>query len=153
MKTYELAYIITPEITSEEAEAKARELETVVQSKEGVILKQTNPVAKTLAFPIKKRASGFFGVIEFQLEPEKLSEVKETVSKDGNIVRHMITIKELLKHRKERRTRIKPAPAFQIEQKTDAAAKEEPSFAKASEGKEKVELKDIEQKLDEILGE
>lgn len=152
MKTYELAYIITPEITSEEAEAKAREIESAIQGKEGVILKQTNPVAKTLAFPINKRASGFFGVVEFQLEPEKLNEIKETVSKDGNIVRNMITIKEPLKHRKERRTKIKPAPAFQIEQKTEA---ERPSVAKAIEDKEKekVELKDIEQKLDEILGE
>ena len=41
------------------------------------------------------------------------------------------------------------------EQKTkvEPVKEERPSFAKASEGKEKVELKDIEQSLDELLGE
>ena len=112
MKTYELTYIISPEITSEEAEAKAKEIESAIQSKEGIILKQLNPVAKTLSYPIKKRASGFFGVLEFQLEPEKLLELKEIIEKDEKIVRHMVIIKEAAesKIRKERGDpRIKPA--------------------------------------------
>jgi ribosomal protein S6 len=152
MKTYELTYIISPEITSEEAEAKAKEIESAISSKEGVILKQSNPIAKSLSYPIKKHASGFFGILEFQLEPEKLIELKEIVEKDGKIVRHMVIIKEPQKPRKERRT--KPVPAFEIDQKTEVMEKEnKPSSAKASEGREKVELKDIEQKLDELLGE
>jgi ribosomal protein S6 len=73
MKTYELSYIVSPEMTSEEAEAKAKEIESAIQSREGVILKQSNPVAKTLAYPIAKRASGFFGILEFQLEARKIA--------------------------------------------------------------------------------
>lgn len=150
MKTYELTYIVSPEITSEEAEAKAKEVESAIQSREGVILKQSNPVAKTLSYPIKKRASGFFGVLEFQLEPEKLIEIKEMLEKDGKIVRHMVIIKLPQKPRKERRS--KPAPAFEIEKKIEMepAIKEE---KQVKVQKEKVELKDIEQKLDELLGE
>ncbi len=93
MKTYELTYIISPEITLEEAEAKAKEIESAIQGKEGIILKQYNPVAKTLAFPISKRASGFFGVLEFRPEPEKLLDLKEILAKDGKIVRHIVIIK------------------------------------------------------------
>src|SRR3989344_7804590 len=96
MKTYELTYIISPEITSEEATARAREIESAVQSKEGTILSQSNPIAKSLAYPIEKRASGFVGTIEFQMESEKVPELEETISKDGNIVRHMVIIKEPL---------------------------------------------------------
>ena len=33
MKTYELTYIVSPEITSEEADAKAKEIEFVIQNK------------------------------------------------------------------------------------------------------------------------
>ena len=152
MKTYELTYIISPEITSEEADAEAKEIESIILSKEGTVLKQLNPIAKTLSYPIKKHASGFFGIIEFQLEPEKLIELKEMLVKDGKIVRHMIIIKEPVKLRKERRTKAKPIPSFEIEQKTEIepAKKEKPI---SSREKEKVELKDIEQKLDELLGE
>jgi len=151
MKTYELTYIISPEVSSEEAEAKAKEIESAIQSREGVILKQLNPVAKTLAYQIAKRASGYFGVLEFQLEPEKLLELKEIIAKDIKIVRHMILVKEPVRIRKERRTRTKPeAVTTAADQKTEVA--EEPAEKPSEEHKEKVELKDIEQKLEELLG-
>ena len=145
MKTYELTYIITSEITSEEAEAKGKEIESVVRSKEGIILKQSNPIAKTLAFPIVKRASGFFGVVEFQLEPEKLVELKEVIANDKKIIRHMAIIKEPVRIRKERRTKKQEeVPTRQSAEITASAVEKE---AKP------VELKDIEQQLDELLGE
>ncbi|MCX6722369.1 MAG: 30S ribosomal protein S6 [Candidatus Staskawiczbacteria bacterium] len=160
MKTYELTYIISPEISLEEAEAKGKEIEKAISGREGAILKQLNPVARTFSYPIGKKASGFFANLEFQLEPEKLLELKEIIEKDGKIVRHMIIIKQAAEMKKERRTRTKPVletatvsnPAFVIEQKTET---EKPASAKASAGKEKekVELKDIEQTLDELLGE
>jgi len=159
MKTYELTYIISPDIAPEKVEAQAKEIESIIQSKEGNILKQSNPVAKTLSYPIKKRASGFLGVLEFQLEPEKITELKEIIAKDGKIVRHMIIIKESAELRKKMRIKTKPATALEVEPKIKVESKkEEKSFSPKGpisypEVKEKVELKDIEQELDEILGE
>jgi ribosomal protein S6 len=140
MKTYELTYIITPEAGLEGAEAKAKEFEALVQ-KEGVIIKHLNPIARTLPYPIKKHSSGFFGVLEFQTEPEKIDEIKKELVKDGKISRFMVTIKEASKVRKERKGRIKtPAPVV------------ETHVEKPSDPLPKVELKDIEQKLEELLG-
>jgi len=163
MKTYELSYIISPEMTSEEAEAKAKEIESAIQTREGVILKQLNPVAKTLSYQIKKRASGYFGVLEFQLEPEKLLEVKDIVTKDKKIVRNILIIKEAAEFKKQRRTRetvqAKLTPALEMKQKVEANTEKEevsePAEApeEKSEPKAKVELKDIEHQLEEILGE
>ena len=155
MKTYELSYIVSSESTSEETEAKAKEIESAIQSRDGVILKQSNPVAKTLAFPVGKRASGFLGVLEFQLEPERLIEVQETLIKDGKIVRYMVIIKEIANPQRARRARIITPEVIATEQKVEVqpeSESEKPSSAKASEGKEKVELKDIEEKLEELLG-
>lgn len=155
MTTYELTYIISPEITSEEAEAKGKEIESLIQNKEGVVVRQNNPIAKTLSYPIKKQASGFFGVFEFQLEPEKLSEIKDVIVKDGKIVRHMVIIKRAQRPRKERRAKAKPAVSSETEPKTEfEAAIDEKlvSRPKPSDTKGKVEFKDIEQQLDELLG-
>lgn len=172
MKTYELTYIVSPETTSEEAGAKAKEIESVISGKDGTVLKQYNPVARVLSYPIKKHASGFFGILEFRLEPEKLVELKEYLQNPpaggGKIVRHMVIIKQAAEMRKEKRTRTKPTPTFEIEKKTGVketpepasrpegypnfgVAKKEKPTAKTA-GKEKVELKDIEEELDEILG-
>jgi len=155
MKTYELSYIVSPEITSEEAEAKGKEIESLVQNREGTIARQVNPTAKTFAYPIKSRASGFLGFLEFNLEPEKLVEVDAIISKDGKIVRHMVIIKEAAELKKDRRTRgevrVKPIAEITEEkiEKKEEVETEKPT--KTKEPKAKVELKDIEQSLDEIL--
>lgn len=143
MKTYELTYIISPEISSQEAEAFGKEIEFFIQSKEGVILKQLTPTPKTLAYPIKNYASGFMGVLEFQLEPEKLIDIKENLDKNEKINRYTIIIKKMIKQKKERRQKKQPAPTIEKESEVKPEIKIE---------KEKVELKDIEQQLDEILG-
>jgi len=164
MKTYELTYILSPETNSEEVEAFAKSLESFVQSKEGSVAKQTNPVAKTLAYPIQKTASGFVGSIEFQLEPEFLAELKDIVAKDKKVKRHMIVIKYPERAKKARRTRNKDVDAFIAEPKAEKPEIKEVVIEKAAEEKpaeqaapkaedKKVELKDIEQKLEELLGE
>lgn len=71
----------------------------------------------------------------------------------------MVIIKKPAKVYKERRTRKEAAPILEKEAvatvKEEKIEKEEPSSEKEEEQKptKKVELKDIEQKLDEILGE
>ena len=162
MKTYELTYIISPEITSEEAEAVSKEIESFVQGKEGIILNKTTPVAKSLAYPIKKHASGFIGALEFQVEAEKLSEIEEKIDKEGKIIRHMTIVKRPMKVYKARRMKKSAMPAVEKKETEAVVATEKeeepttteekkPASAKAVV-KEKVELKDIEQQLDEILG-
>jgi len=163
MKAYELTYILTPEITSEEAETFAKELESFVTSKEGVIVKQSNPIAKTLSYQIKKHASGFIGSIEFQLEPEALLELKQKMDKDGKVNRHMIVIKYPARKEKIRRSRNKveggvaekeTAKEITIEGKRAVAEEKKEETPKEEPKKEskKVELKDIEEKLEELLG-
>lgn len=131
-----------------------------MQSKEGVVAKQTNPVAKTLAYPIQKTASGFVGSIEFQLEPEFLAGLKDLVAKDKKVKRHMIVIKYPEKAKKQRRTRNKDVDAFIAEPKAEKTEikevvieKKEEKPAEPKPEDKKVELKDIEQKLEELLGE
>lgn len=158
MKIYELTYIISPELSTEEAEAKAKETESAVQKIEGVIISQNNPVAKTFAYPIQKTASGFLATIEFQLEnAEKVNELKDILAKDVKIVRDMIIIKKATKPMKERRTRTKPISIEKPEEKQDQEAPKtvetKPASKEKEKDKDKVELKDIEQKLDELLSE
>ena len=180
MKTYELTYIISPELTSDQIASKEKEVESAIQSREGVIIKQAKPMAKTLAYPIGRFSSGFFGVLEFQIEEEKLPEVKAMLSTDAKIIREMVTIKEPARIRKARRTRKEEMPSilsdkkaekkvskglldmvkeFAFDEKKEKTETKAPAFedkkedSKETEPKGKVDLKDIEQELQDILGE
>ncbi|MDO8486452.1 MAG: 30S ribosomal protein S6 [Candidatus Staskawiczbacteria bacterium] len=145
MKPYQLTYIISPDITSEQAQTESKNIESIVQDKKGVVLKSEKPSAKTLAYPIKKQSSGFFGVLEFQLEPEYISELNENIQKNNRIIRHMIVINNPAKVQKERRIRKKPLMSSPF----DKVAEE----TKERKTSKKVELKEIEKELDEILSE
>lgn len=155
MKIYELTYIVSPESTLEQAETFFNEIESFIQSKEGVLLKQINPIARTLSYPIKKHASGFVASIEFQLEAENLKEVKDMLTKNDKIVRHMVIIKKPLKDLKRRRQRKEVTTTFETTKIEKEENKEilKPVSEKSPTEIEKVELKDIEQKLEELLGE
>ncbi len=151
MKPYELTYIISSEITSGEADVESKKIESLIQSKEGIILKSEKPFPRTLSYPIKKQSSGFFGVLEFQLEPEHLGELKEKLQKDGKIIRHMIIIKNPAKIQKARRTRKK----LLISKDNQTMSEGFPLAGVIKEKKtsKKVDLKEIEKELDEILSE
>ncbi len=158
MKTYELTYIISSELTTEESKTVSEEINSFIQKEEGVIIRSENPVAKTLSYPIKKQGSGFFVVLEFQIAPEKLIELKEKIEKDNRILRNFIVIKKPIKIQKERRVkkRVLAEPEktgiFSLEQNS---AQEKPArnASHSDAGGEKIELEDIEKKLEEILGE
>lgn len=153
MKIYDLTYIISTEASSEEAQSISKKIESFIQDKNGSIIKHQNPVAKTLAFPIKKHASGFMGFIEFQTEEENIKELNEELAKNEKFSRYMITIKETSKLRKKRGTK-KNTPSFTTHTKAEEKTEElKPTPAKPTEDAQKVELKDIEQKLEELLGE
>ena len=78
--------------------------------------------------------SGYFVSAEFQIEPEKVKEIEKKLQKDEKILRCIIVIKKRAKPAKERRVKkIEPI---------------EPVIVK-----EKIELEEIDKKLDEILGE
>lgn len=174
MKNYEFSYIISPELSQEEAEAKAKELEAQIQSKEGVIIKSVKPEAKQLSYRVNKFGTGFFTIVEFQAEPEVMVVIKETVEKDHQILRSMVLVKNPAKRIKERRQRVKPItesiakveePKEEVkEEKVKEEPKEEKKEekeakktavkkAKAEKSKEKADIEDIDKKLDEILGE
>ena len=152
MKSYELTYIISSEITAEEAEAEAKNTESYIQEKEGIILKSTKPFPMTLAYPVKKQGSGFFSILEFQLEPEHLDELKKKLEKNSKIIRSMLIIKKPAKIQKERRTKRKPLISSTTANETEEdKSKDMPSTEKKPS--KKVELKEIEEKLEEILSE
>lgn len=147
MKTYELTYIISSAMTQEDAGAVAKEIETFIQSKEGVILKSEKTGAQTLAYPVKKQSSGYFCILEFQTAEHNIKEIKGMLEKDKKILRHFMLIKKPVKIMKERRTR---KPLFA----SDKEVGDKPVLSETKEKKaEKLNPVDLDKKLDEILSE
>lgn len=146
MKNYELTCLISSELKSEEAEKTAGEISDFVQKEGGIIIKPATTDYKALGYTIKKQSACFLMTLELSLEPEKINALEEKIKKDQKILRHMITIKKPLteKYKSRRSDKV-------FSDKKVSLEGEQKEQIKKSE--KKVELKDIDEKLEEILKE
>ena len=92
-------------------------------------------IKKRLGYPIKEKTSVFLRTLTFHIKPEKLEGLEKKLKEAKEILRFIIVIKK-----KPKAPKIIPETLTKIE-----TPKAQP--------KEKVELKDIEKKLEEILEE
>lgn len=139
MKNYELTFLITPEISEEEAKAFSQKIVSLIQEEGGVLVGEANLLNKKLAYSIKKQTQAYLAVLFFQLEPQKLANLEKKLKAEKQILRYLILTKVPVK---EKLVKAKRVPKLPISRKPTPKTKEK-----------KVELKEIEKKLEEILHE
>ena len=138
MKYYELTYLISPDSLEEEVKDFQEKINSLIQTEEGILEQGVKPAKKKLGYQIKKKSEAFLGIQDFRLNPEKLGALEKKLKKEKKLLRYMILAKP---RTREVLVRGKKVPRKPI-RKPIKVKKEE-----------KVELKDIEKKLEEILGE
>jgi small subunit ribosomal protein S6 len=130
MKNYELTYLISPDLSETEVKSLQEKISSLIGNKGGVLVNLNTPTKKKLAYPIKKRMEAYLSSLNFQLSPDRLIEMEKDLKVEENVLRFLIITKKI----------IKKVP--------EALFKKPPRITKPK----KVELKEIEQKLEEILG-
>lgn len=140
MKTYELTYIVSSGLSTEEVDNVVKEIDTFVQSQNGVIMSSEKSAAKPLSYRIAKQSSGYFVTSTLQLEETSVKPLQEKLNHEKNVLRHAVMVKKAVKASKERRTR---KPMAQTEKLTAPVATKKVT--------EKVNPEDLDKKLDEIL--
>ena len=139
MKNYELTYLISPDFSENEVATTIAKVTNSIREKEGSIKKTAEPSRIKLGYLIEKKAEAFMVSTDFSLAPEKLSDLEGFLKEQNEILRYVVLIKKEYKEKISKR-RAKPVSPV-----LSPAGEEEPSKAG------KVELKEIDDKIDEIL--
>lgn len=142
MKNYELTYLISTDVSEEELKNLSEKVKNFIQEEEGAIKKTTEPSKINFGYPIKEKGRGFLSILNFSLNPEKIANLEKRLKAENQILRHMILNKDLSE---------KPIRQRRINPKTTTRESDN-SLDKQSESK-KVELKEIDKKIEEILKE
>lgn len=152
---YDLLYIIPTPYTETDLPAIQKGIVTAIENLGGKIIKEENLGSKKLAYPIKLVRRGFYILVVFEVDKDKLAELNKQFRLMPEILRFQITIKlkEQLRKRRTPRPKIKIDEEI-IEEKREAEDKKEPSAPK--ERKEHIKLedlddKDLDQKIDDLL--
>jgi small subunit ribosomal protein S6 len=180
-RQYELTFILSPELDEKGVDSFEQEIEKSIKNLGGDLKKKSKPERRNLSYPIKKFQTGYYSVINFLFNPEKLEELSTIFKHKKEILRYILTIAEepavikkpfgrqersmesrLAKTEtkdKERIEKFKKLTEEVTEKEIEAlkkTGKKEPlPIEKPKEDKKekkKVKLEEIDKKLDEILG-
>ena len=92
MNNYELMVIFTPVLSEEEYKAAQKKFAAIVTDNGGEII-HTNPWGlKSLAYPIAKKTTGLYWVMEYKAPTVFNEKLKTQLLRDESVMRHMYTV-------------------------------------------------------------
>ncbi|MCJ7786647.1 30S ribosomal protein S6 [Patescibacteria group bacterium] len=134
MKNYELTCLISPNLSEVELKSFQEKIIVLLQKEQGILVGQNQDkvLKKNLYFSVKKMVQAYLINFNFKINPEGLQNLKKALKIEPELIRYIILVKKL--------TKIIKMP-------------EKPVRVPKKISQPKVELKEIEKKLEEILGE
>jgi len=91
MNNYELMVIFTPVLSDEEFKAEQKKYATLVKTSGGSVVAENAWGLKSLAYPIRKKTTGLYWVLEYTAPSDFNEKLKTQLLRDENVLRHLGT--------------------------------------------------------------
>jgi small subunit ribosomal protein S6 len=91
MYNYELMVIFTPVLSDDEFKSAQKKYTTIVTDNGGSIVAENPWGLKSLAYPIQKKTTGLYWVMEYQGPSDFNEKLKIQLLRDESVLRQMIT--------------------------------------------------------------
>lgn len=143
---YELLYIVHPDLEAS-IDKITEGVKASIETRNGKVSYEENWGKRKLAYPVKKSDVGIYVLIYFEMPKESLGKVERDLRLTEEIMRYMLLATEdkVKAEKKQEKTPKK-------EESKPKAKKEEKPEPKSEENEEE-RMKQIDEKLDAILGE
>ncbi|MBE6282001.1 MAG: 30S ribosomal protein S6 [Bacteroides sp.] len=92
MNQYETVFILTPVLSDVQMKEAVEKFKGILTAEGAEIINEENWGLKKLAYPIEKKSTGFYQLIEFNAAPEVIKKLELNYRRDERVIRY-ITIK------------------------------------------------------------
>lgn len=89
-KEYEIAYLLSSEISEEKLDLEIAELEKIIKESGGEVVESNMPKKRWLSYEVKKQRQAYFGFIRFKIPTEGVGKIKSVLSLYKKIMRFLI---------------------------------------------------------------
>ncbi len=141
---YEIGLLIKSELSEEEAAAELGNVRSIIEKYNGMLERTTDPKIRKLSYPIRKIEQAYFAALQFSIAPPAIGGIEREVKTHDTIVRHLVLSWE--------RTTAQPIVRRGRAPGLKTAAGSVPPADTPEKQAEKVDEKELDKKLDEILG-
>ncbi len=90
LNQYETVFILTPVLSDEQMKDTVEKFRNILLEGGAEIVHQEDWGLKKLAYPIKKKNSGFYTIIEFKSNPEFIKTLETEYRRDEKVMRHLV---------------------------------------------------------------
>ena len=91
MNNYELMVIFTPVLSDDDFKAEQKKFAALVAENGGSVVNEKPWGLKSLAYPIAKKTTGLYWVMEYKAPTDFNEKLKIQLLRDENVMRHMFT--------------------------------------------------------------
>jgi len=109
LNQYETVFIMTPVLSEEQMKETVEKYQKFLQSKDAEIVFEDSWGLRKLAYPIQKKSTGFYHLIEFKADPSLIREWEVTFKRDERILRFLTVAldKHAVAYNEKKRARAK----------------------------------------------
>ena len=91
MNNYELMVIFTPVLSDDDFKAEQKKIANLVTANGGTVVAENPWGLKSLAFPIQKKTTGLYWVMEFIAPSDFNEKLKIQLLRDESVLRQLLT--------------------------------------------------------------
>ena len=89
---YETVFILTPVLSEDQTKEAVKKFKDLIKAGHGKVRHEENWGMRKLAYPIQKKSSGFYHLIEFESEPAFVAKLETEYRRDERVIR-FLTVK------------------------------------------------------------
>ena len=92
MNQYETVFIMTPVLSDQQMKETVEKFKGILTGAGAEIINEEEWGLKTMAYPIQKKSTGFYELIEFKAEPTVIAKLEVAFRRDERVIR-FLTVK------------------------------------------------------------
>ena len=91
MNQYETVFILTPVLSDVQMKETVDKFKGILTAEGAEIVNEENWGLKKLAYPIEKKSTGFYQLIEFKADPTVIEKLEVNYRRDERVIRYLTT--------------------------------------------------------------
>ena len=92
MKNYETVFILNPVLSEDQAKDTVEKFVKLLKKAKADVINTENWGLRKLAYPIQKKSTGFYALLEFEAAPETVAALETEFRRDESVMRFMTTV-------------------------------------------------------------
>jgi small subunit ribosomal protein S6 len=92
MKNYETVFILNPVLSDDQAKDTVEKFVKVLTKAKASVINVEQWGLKKMAYPIQKKSTGFYNLLEFTADPETIQTLETEFRRDESVMRFLTTV-------------------------------------------------------------